>query len=138
MTNTFIKKRSKNWKRAYLKELDRTNTSKGKLKCPCREFRMEWTMKDERAFQLGEKSGIKQGYAKALDDVEKFIKEHTYQRLEGNIIRIFPFEWKDFKKQEIAKLSHNCYSVNRITSSGQTVKGANHTSPTHIPKESKK
>jgi len=42
-------------------------------KCPCKEFKMKWTMKDERAFQSGEKSGKKDGYTKALDDVEKII-----------------------------------------------------------------
>jgi len=47
---------------------------------------------------------FKQGYAKVLVDVEKFIQEHTYQRVgNNNLIRFLPFEWDDFKKQEIAK-----------------------------------
>ena len=59
----------------------------------------------------GFSEGLKQGYDKVLDDVEKFLNDKTY--LKGatesqkgvHLIRFFPFEWNDFKKQSLAKLS---------------------------------
>ena len=101
-----------------------TNTSnKEEHKCPCKEFKMEWTMKDERAFQLGEKSGkkegIKQGYTKALDDkglvkladVEKIIDKTSLESfsdiLHKEDIELILEEIDRFKeelKQSLAKL----------------------------------
>ena len=53
------------------------------------------------------KESYKQGYAKCLVNVEKFMDEHRYTNSKNDIcsiIRILNFEWEDFKKQEIAKL----------------------------------
>ena len=44
-------------------------------KCPCKEFKFEWTMKDEKAFQLGEKSGIKWCRQLQKEEDDKKLKE---------------------------------------------------------------
>ena len=106
------------------------NTSNNKHKCPCKEFKMEWTMKDERAFQLGEKSGkkegIKQGYAKALADVEKIVNDlkssHNWITAE------------DFM-QELAKLSHSQQDKQDRQCLNQHSSGGS--ADTHIPKLAK-
>lgn len=43
--------------------------------------------------------GFQAGKSEALKEVEKFLKERTYQTNElPALIKFMPFEWEDFKK----------------------------------------
>ena len=78
------------------KECDKQTQEK---KCPCKEFKFEWTMKDEKAFQLGEKSGIKQG---RLEERERCYKEFEKWLIEWDTKKEQPFMFANFKRMKIA------------------------------------
>jgi hypothetical protein len=43
--------------------------------------------------------GFQKGKLEALNKIDTFMKEKTYCRESGDIIRILPFEWEELKEQ---------------------------------------
>ena len=84
---------------------------------------------------LAKQEAIKQGYAKALDDVKKIIYDMKHNLLADNMTKE---ELCDSIKEQIAKLSHS--QQEQKSELGKANSGLRLQSPadTHIPKEKSK
>lgn len=52
-----------------------------------------------KLMKMAKDEGIQKGKLEVLNKIDTFMKQKTYCKESGDIIRIIPFEWEEFKKE---------------------------------------